>query len=1487
MPRKVDPSKIRTGSGEAPAERDNLELGSLGQVVISPGAAMDALKGDDWGLGGSGDGLTAHLDDTKDAHPASAISIDNEPRDVYTHHNVEDALDELSALLPPKPPSVGNWHPYMEITGIPDWGLLKLNDASYKHRWTMYPDASVEPTPGELIDRNQVLWSLNRSGDIYPYYHYVGPGADNTPVFEPGSVLPANTYTGHADNSDFGGNDPEESGFWSPPDPLFNILDISGDYLGGGIGRTYFGAYARDTVGGGEEYKIESYRILDTGHITGAKTWRHPATHENVSSGMLYPADRGVLALVHWPPGSGVQNHVDPSDEEIQKFLSQNLEERCPAAILLGQGILNETPELCDGSPGGIFFVGTNMCCEYDPYQFPGQATGQYALREISSGHDMIHNERLPDHTGECEGHYNFHDLDGDGIHGWQRVEDEILPGPGQVRLGTHPSAGVPTHKWGVPILGATHASYRSPTGNPLPGKADNFFRFRLPYMMDYTKNTGLIYTPIDERDRYRFLPELHNSTHPAVLADENPKYMDPAGDYPGFVKDYYPYQVSRYRHQFKMHENNDNSEVGSYIFIHFKKEEDFEAYVRDGIMPGQIGEECRCEYTVYSASLAIWENPEDKRNWGDGNAPGSYHVLRTPIRIDEVRTFKWGDFSHRGYTLTSNNGDDNKTWVSGVAYFQPWGSTVPMGTDPQATAISDLRLRLDASFGFFNGAYRDWSRDKRGPFPAFLNTAVFRWGEDRHDVVDCGEITHDDGEVGDDSIRNQRTCLTTGMISSSSRGFPNTNTSPEKTDDIEITSGEDLVWNGDVDNPSFSSNAKLRAFFRMPVGHRIEGDQWPQVNMPTTGVPIDHTDEYSILYHTARYNEHLGLGGAGVRFGNYKDGVNPVPSLFSGAKDVSERFLDEVYRYRSDFNSPGVSDNEKDQLIGPGLPHGSAPISLTIKPLPEFGWVHNDFHVKDLIHDNDVNGATSPVKEGQAQVGGIPDRNPPISDGVLTPTPSSGLLLYPQKNYSEGYRPNVAIDAIGLSQPDYTLVDSLERVYYRVFDANFTESWTVIDEDRVFLKIKAEGQPFIRLRLDGITLEDFEYRAPGPGSRSIAIMVKVPGLTTWMDAGRYDGSGPSKQDPMLDGAGCCVLGMDTGNSIDPVTGIVFCTLKVNVGSTANFFMNDHDKVPVLIKVILRPPSEHGLDKGPNDIYGSLPYNFECRFIHGEGWTYEVSPDISSTEVRGLCGIRLLHPDESSASSFSIDMYKVGSVLTPPSSAAAPELSEVASEFMPMMGGMGWKDSDKLKDSKKSVIKKMAGLGFSFPIIGTHLDKVTKKGTMKGSLFEALAMKFGSGRAIALLETLPWAKRASESENRDFGVEGSVAELKAEGIWRLIRDMGIGATRNRASELILPDGFPESGQALIDRMNDAMTTGFGQGVEEAILIAVSRMIQVFGSVIKSFENGLVTEDQAEEAVTRMMNLLMAGDMEAILDDLNDSYWDVFKSRVFKFPLDFG
>jgi hypothetical protein len=148
---------------------------------------------------------------------------------------------------------------------------------------------------------------------------------------------------------------------------------------------------------------------------------------------------------------------------------------------------------------------------------------------------------------------------------------------------------------------------------------------------------------------------------------------------------------------------------------------------------------------------------------------------------------------------------------------------------------------------------------------------------------------------------------------------------------------------------------------------------------------------------------------------------------------------------------------------------------------------------------------------------------------------------------------------------------------------------------------------------LTGITLSDFEYvpsALPGTlSTRGIAIMIKVPGLTTWMDLGRANGSGPSKQDPLLDGAGCKVVGPDTFDDTDADNGLVYCQVLAEVGPVATLFTSSFGDVPILVKVVY---NENAID-----------YNLTMQF---SGGVFVGSPKVGlpSAEVRGLVGIELV-----------------------------------------------------------------------------------------------------------------------------------------------------------------------------------------------------------------------------------------------------------------------
>ena len=99
-----------------------------------------------------------------------------------------------------------------------------------------------------------------------------------------------------------------------------------------------------------------------------------------------------------------------------------------------------------------------------------------------------------------------------------------------------------------------------------------------------------------------------------------------------------------------------------------------------------------------------------------------------------------------------------------------------------------------------------------------------------------------------------------------------------------------------------------------------------------------------------------------------------------------------------------------------------------------------------------------------------------------------------------------------------------------------------------------------------------------------MAVMVKVPGLTTWMDAGRADGTGPSKQDPALDGAGCLV---SSAVATDTASQVRYTDVTVNL-SPAALFINGEGRCPVLVKVILKD-DVGGVGKSLNFANGLAP----------------------------------------------------------------------------------------------------------------------------------------------------------------------------------------------------------------------------------------------------------------------------------------------------------
>lgn len=1187
MPRKVDPGTIKVGPGKTVPGESDLFLGGAGMAGAGPnigdGGGTAPAPGE-----GSSDALKAHVNSGK-AHPASAIFTEEGPK-TLSSGNVEGQLDELAGALPPEPPKLGYVHSHLDFTGIPDWGNMKLADMPLH----------------ELVSS---IASPNDAANIFPYYY-------TTPTPTQDSGFPSR------------GHDPES-------DYAFNTG--ASPILFGGASA---GAYTRPPTGPSPAPVVRTTCIMR----------RAGGPNTMVVSGSVYPADRGVLALLHWPPGG------DIAAFKAQPLISTGgVQGRVVCAALLGQGILGDSPcdgGKCDGGLGGIFDPGTGAQGEYDPFSFPGQASGQYSLGEIGAGLDMGYGEPL---------RAPWDDADGDGFAGWKRYENSTIPGPGQVRLGTDPDAGEGTLAYGIPILGGDDRCYSDVPGGSPPGPTLGdtyisptgmpYFRYRLPYLKDYSKGTGLKWTPggspgseTTAKEKYRFY------TPPPVFVAPEFIELSQAGNYSDFPGDEYTWQVARFRIAFDLQFHGapeDYEEHGTYFFMHFKREKDFESFVRDGVMPDDPTD----GYETFSARPTFLPDPSIESTGNRVNEETSFTVespagpapefgyKALPYHIMRVNVFEEpGGFQIGSGNVLVKQGvftATNTMPVSGVPYYTTKNQT----TGASEASLSDLDLTVG---DFWGSSYRTDPRplvDPTGtPAPPHHNVtgiAPALLAAQNPVFLGLAPFAYEDPSLGSYSV-------TEGPAGSSYTG-PALTASPywSRRHRIEIpfthcrgtsayTDADGPLWadqliidgsglaspqdtvflNGDVEDPAFSSDARVRAYLRMPMGNTYQSpdDGIQPANAGTGEGPgaVLALSPDKILYHSTSFDP-VNLHG---EFGNFLTGVAPSPAyapLATAEKDVHERFLDEVYRYQYTFLGIDAvyGPGSVQALSGPGLGYWvPSPIETPVRIGTQAGMTV--WQVRSFSQNENFNNVPLFSSRPYLQVAGLPDRNPKLRYGQTVPFPSAGLCMYPHKDYSTGY------DPVG---PDYSALSGL-RTYIRCFDAGFGG---VVD---------AVGQHTFTIRIDGIQLQDFQYRAPGPGSiadkEGIAILVKVPGLTTWMDLGRPDGSGRSKQDATADGAGCKVLGPETFDGVDEQTRHVYAQVKVNVGPFASLFLNTGvDNVDLVVPVLVKVMMDHqpaGIPKAAN-FNLEQGYDPNTRTFLGATGA-ETSPE----DVRGIIGIRLVQP---------------------------------------------------------------------------------------------------------------------------------------------------------------------------------------------------------------------------------------------------------------------
>lgn len=408
--------------------------------------------------------------------------------------------------------------------------------------------------------------------------------------------------------------------------------------------------------------------------------------HLNLTvSGKLFPADRGVLALVRFPSDADA---TSVSFEGVPATTSLEVLQRCVGAIKLGHGVGQY-----DGLAGGDLFN------DSDAETFPSKKAGQYDLAELHLG-DYVEGSTRTGAIPELSG--------GD-------------PTLGRVRLLSDPLAfnsADNTTPLGIPVLFSPYTTFLQ---DPLDAQSqvqllnsdalinlNNFFSYRLPVLADY-RPEGLI-TPVGERDRFFVKKEPNRDWK---KPDYNRRF-ETAGGYVTFgLADNYSYQVARYKHSVRLLFETDyratvidDSEpeynLGSFALLHFKTESAFERLVRDGLAPS--------DEELYSVNLVSYSDMN--QNVGvslgiDGSdgledseesfAPSSsLSVFRPNVNI-EMKTQGYPDnitISQASQTRTLYPSlPDTKiertntyfSWVSGVIYVHP---TSPFSYEGHPTGL-------------------------------------------------------------------------------------------------------------------------------------------------------------------------------------------------------------------------------------------------------------------------------------------------------------------------------------------------------------------------------------------------------------------------------------------------------------------------------------------------------------------------------------------------------------------------------------------------------------------------------------------------------------------------------------------------------------------------------------------------------------------------------------------------------------------------------
>jgi hypothetical protein len=649
--------------------------------------------------------------------------------------NVQDNLDSLvgGASNPPRlgqaPLSYQHGNITVSHDGRPDWGFLKVIDPNpWIQPSRVWAEKRQMPHYGygslfNPITLDEVKW-VNEGG-LYDTINLNYRDAETTSYFGFGD----DQYT-HGGSTLIAQSVPREALRQLDPEQVYPFL-YKPSYFSENEGDLFNSTHTKSVgFSAGQGSATLGFKNLngDTSTITpslsltpySTQTY-NPFVSETLAgdpddlglviSGVLYPADRGVVALIRF---SSEEFDISTGFNGMAQDATEVLN-RCVAAINLGQGI---GPN--DGLPGGIFSEGSEGA-------FPSREAGQFDLYELHTGN-------YPPHYSRTGANHNVSDP------GFHRGQVRLLKDPLAFNVQDN------TYSLGIPVLFSPYEFMRS-LETAVVREERNFLSYRMPMLKDYTANALSI--PVEDRERF-FTKNLPNKDQEKVGYSP---YFESAGGYVTFGEDKPTAQVARYRHCVDLMDlasdtypalSSDSTHLeynfGSFALVHFKTEASFERLVRDGIAPSN--EE------VYSVNLIDYSDPANNigQSIGSNNDLGvvssaegftgvqNLSLFRPNVNFEmkhttpyygsgSIETSSRVEFLH-SYEDNLNRGKLQRyntyfSFISGVIYVHPTspfsydGHISKRGGVPDPVRVEEqrnLRVRLDVEFDArTDDSYSEW----------------------------------------------------------------------------------------------------------------------------------------------------------------------------------------------------------------------------------------------------------------------------------------------------------------------------------------------------------------------------------------------------------------------------------------------------------------------------------------------------------------------------------------------------------------------------------------------------------------------------------------------------------------------------------------------------------------------------------------------------------------------------------------------------------